>query len=80
MPDAEVDTSLLATATGTDQGNGLIDLDPVPGLLEQTLVVAVQGHITIAVIDYQQQAEPSEPIGEGHPAMMNGADLPTLGR
>ena len=58
-------------------GDGFACQYPVTGFFQQILVIAVQTHVTVAVIDDDQQTKVTKPVGKNYLAVMYGMDFIT---
>ena len=80
MTDCKVEHGLVPTAAVATQGDDLAAGYPLAGFLQKRLVVAIDRHVALSVIDHQEQPEPTQPIGVDHPPVMHGAHLFALSR
>ena len=72
MADFKIQCWPVLSATLADKGYGLTSFHMFAGLFEQCLVVAIEAHITFAMIDDHQQAVTFEPVGKQHFAIGDG--------
>src|SRR5688572_12481902 len=79
-PNLEVQGRPRLPARVADLRDRLAGRDPVAGLLEQRLVVTVEGHVAAAVIDDDEEAEAGEPVGERDATVMDGPHGRARGR
>ena len=64
-----------ALATGiADLGHRITAADPCASILQQGVVVGIQAHVAIAVVDDQDHAVAGHPVGEHHGAVGHGRD------
>ena len=75
LANGEIQGGGLLPTTGTNSCNRLARLDDFSGVAQQTLVMAVQAQIAIAVVEDHQQSGAAQPIGEYHPTAMHRAYL-----
>src|SRR5687768_8635186 len=78
LADFEVQRGGLAAAGIPDRGDGVAGGDPLPHLLVEPVVVAVQAEVTVAVIDDGQQAQPGEPVRVHHTSVVDRPDRRAL--
>src|SRR5690606_24823732 len=70
----EIQRRATLAAGVADAGDRLAALDAGAGVLEQRIVVGVQAHVAVAVVDDQDQAVAGHPFGEHHGAVGDGLD------
>jgi hypothetical protein len=56
VTDFKIQAGRLLATTITNIGNGFIGFNPVANFLQQTLVMAIQTHVTVTMIQNDQQA------------------------
>src|SRR5574340_1015694 len=66
MPHFKIQAGIGLTAAVADCSDRITGLNPVAHLLIQTFIIAVQAHIPFAVIDNNEIAEATQPLGEHH--------------
>src|SRR5512139_3049786 len=72
----KVHADLRRAAARAHHADRLAGLDPLAGLLEQAVVVAVQAHVAVAMVQDEQQPEAAQPLRERDAAAV---DRPHLG-
>src|SRR6478672_4776550 len=61
--DLEIERGTCLTARVADLCDRLAGRDGVAGLLQKRLVVSVETHVAVAMIEHEQQPEPRQPVG-----------------
>ena len=66
MPHFKIQARVGLTAAVANRGNCIAGLHPVTHLLIQTFIITVQAHISFAMVDNNEVAEATQPLGEHH--------------
>ncbi|MNG05287.1 hypothetical protein D3C84_884700 [compost metagenome] len=66
LANGKIQRGRILAATVTDSGDGLASLDHIARRFQQGLIVAVQTQITVAVVENDQQARATQPVGKHH--------------